>query len=51
MKLITLILSVLVAVVYAIQWYNDIQVPAWQALIWVLIVVIHDFNDYFENKV
>lgn len=49
-KFLQLILSGFVAVVYCIQWYNNIQIPAWQALIWVLIVFVHDLDDYISSK-
>lgn len=49
-KLIMAILTGFVAVVYCIQWYNGVQIPAWQALIWVLVVFIRDLDDYFQDK-
>ena len=50
MKLLMLFLSGFVAVVYAIQWYYGALIPAWQALIWVAIVFIHDLDDYVQSK-
>ena len=50
MKFLMLLLTGFVACSYAIQWYYDIQIPAWQALIWVLVVFIHDMFDYMESK-
>ena len=50
MKLFSLILTGFCALVYAIEWYAGIQIPAWQALIWVSVVFIHDMFEYMESK-
>lgn len=49
-KLFQMILSGFCACVYAFEWYNGIQIPAWQALIWVLVAFVNDLDDYVSSR-
>lgn len=50
MKLLMMCLTGFVAIVYSVQWYYEALIPAWQALIWVAVVFIHDLDDYVQSK-
>lgn len=50
MKLTYMILSGLVSVLYGYLWYLGESVPAWNALIWVIIVFSNDLTNYLDEK-
>lgn len=50
MKLTYMILSGLVSVLYGYLWYLGESVPAWSALIWVLLVFSNDVTNYLDEK-
>lgn len=50
MKLTYMILSGLVCVLYGYLWYLGESVPAWNALIWVIIVFSNDLTNYLDEK-
>lgn len=50
MKLTYMILSGLVSVLYGYLWYLGESVPAWNALIWVLLVFSNDVTNYLDEK-
>lgn len=52
-KKLNLFILPLLVVGYAIMWYNDVKVNAWEAMIWVFLVFINDLRDYlveYNNK-
>ena len=38
------------SVLYATQWYNGTEVPAWQALIWCVSVCLHEFANLVRDS-
>ena len=50
MKLTYVILSGLVGILYGYLWYLGESVPAWNALIWVIIVFFQDLSNYLDEK-
>jgi hypothetical protein len=49
MKLVYVILSALVSVIYGYLWYMGESIPAWNALIWVLMVFFQDLTNYLDE--
>ena len=37
-------------IVYALQWYEGITLPAWHALIWVALAFVNDLDQYIYIK-
>lgn len=49
-KLFMVILSGFCVLSFAFLWYKDIQVAAWEPLIWCSIVFFTDLIDYLEQN-
>lgn len=50
-SLFKLLLSSFVFVCFMISWYQGELIPAWQAAIWVLAVLLDDLYEYLTSTV
>lgn len=50
MKVLNLVLLGLCMIMYVVMGLAGIQVSAWNALLWVLVIFISDLAEYFEGK-
>lgn len=49
-RLALTIFSLISAISYAICWYQDTPIPAWQAFVWCWFVFWHDLDEYSRTN-